>query len=522
MDYKNKYFKYKNKYVNLKNQYGTGINTIPIEGPVSFTYYELQDGKKIMLFGDMHEQYKSIKNSIFFLQFIDYLIYKNIKHNNCLDIFIEDVFSKDRKTLKQKGGINDSYKINEVVEVKHKLEDKWMDGPVTNINPIKVKPFFYQDSYNWNYITKLEINKQLIDNFRSFLFDTTCIPKMKTSTKNFFDNDISINKCKGIRIHTWDLGQLYFKDKDMKSIIWFNRILNKLTINLENNYDCTCLYIYLIGAYDYNKEYYNKGSILFDRYVNNILLKKEIESSGQILMDKKNTEDVAKKINKQLNNIDTNYFTKEEFINFIISIIDNSNNNLTTHGCISNIKYKMFRPSKDISDLRLFITETYSIARMFRKFTENRIINCNNDNSLKNILYFAGNHHVKIVKYFLKTFFDKKITYVQEHQILCNNKKTSHYINLNKNTKYFGYNIDWSNIEKKNWSDEINKLTLKGDHFKILDKLYNTNYDNYDLWLAYKKNISTAILKKQINQSDLHSIMSQLNDKNVYIGNKIS
>ena len=66
MDYKNKYFKYKNKYVNLKNQYGTGINTIPIEGPVSFIYYELQDGKKLCYLEICMNSIKVLKIVYFF------------------------------------------------------------------------------------------------------------------------------------------------------------------------------------------------------------------------------------------------------------------------------------------------------------------------------------------------------------------------------------------------------------------------------------------------------------------------
>ena len=53
--------------------------------------------------------------------------------------------------------------------------------------------------------------------------------------------------------------------------------------------------------------------------------------------------------------------------------------------------------------LRPLMTETYSIARMFRKFTGNidRIGNCNENNSLNNIIYFGGFSHVTLINDFM-------------------------------------------------------------------------------------------------------------------------
>ena len=173
-----------------------------------------------------------------------------------------------------------------------------------------------------------------------------------------------------------------------------------------------------------------------------------------------------------------------------------------------------------VRDLRLLIIiETYSIARMFRKFDEKRIINCNDITSLKSILYFAGNHHVLLVK----KFFDEVLNINYTEANYKDQNRYLHEIKLNKKTKYFGYNINWDEIESKNWIKQIKKLNLKNDRFFKKYPMYYLTPNKYEYWLStiISKKDKTVRLKEKINYEDIEKIKKRLQDKNIYFGEKL-
>ena len=97
------------------------------------------------------------------------------------------------------------------------------------------------------------------------------------------------------------------------------------------------------------------------------------------------------KTQNQIDNIDEYFFTKKQLVSYMLNLIE----------IYPEDKYFL-----GSGGVRLFVTETYAIARMFRIFDskKNRVENCDTyDNSLKNIIYFAGGYHTEITSKFIKT-----------------------------------------------------------------------------------------------------------------------
>ena len=120
----------------------------------------------------------------------------------------------------------------------------------------------------------------------------------------------------------------------------------------------------------------------FKRLVKNI-------NSKKIISNFEDEKFISILIHKQLQNIDREYLCKEQLIDYFYSQLD------------ANTKRRNFR---NIIDVRLYVLETYSIARMFRnqfKIRESRYNKCNG-NKPNNIIYYGGSDHTDNIINFLK------------------------------------------------------------------------------------------------------------------------
>jgi len=400
-----KYCKYKIKYLNLKKktlQKG-GNDIFILNGPTSLYYYPNIKGKKILLLGEYHinedrcdKQVSKVFNPneeyiMDPLSLIMHLAKMNEKTNNCLDFFLEDGYYT-------KNHIIDSSKIPK------------------------------SDSNSYNVTTQINL-------IRSALYLTDCGPikgKIKNKNKNIVKN--KLKKCpNGFRYHYFDIMHYQLDDKNKYHDNVFitllryydlfeNYIINSSNINFTDkktafNYTFS-IYIYLIGFKKLKKEY-NLGK----KYYKDIL--KYVVDNGYLqekcnchpdckiiyeIMSIRQTEEIANKIYKQIKNIDNKYFTSKELINYWkykieIAIYDNT---ITTN---SKDQIEKIYDSLNIYDsfvmiMRMAYTDTYTIARMFRKFTPKRKIkNCEGKKSLQNIIHYSGGAHTESIRNFIEWKF---------------------------------------------------------------------------------------------------------------------
>ena len=306
---------------------------IIIYGPVSYYYFKIKD-KKILLFGDRHTEFDPINvpknkdgsNPMFVLDYIKKLIEYNKNSGNCLDFFMEYPYFTHRIPIKQYAG----------------------SGKIMTIDVIR--NYFY-------------------DNYPEY--------KEVKFTK-YINPESSVSEAKGFRYHTWDLGQNVIENYEIP----FHPIWSEEIKNIDDIPDLTNLYIFFIGHNQH--ELYSKGEKKYFELKDKII--KDLKKKGEELINDLNLKITQKKIWKQLENIDTKYFTKEQLINHYLKLIENK---------------ELF--NKMNLNIRLLITETYTIGRMFRKFEKKyRIPRCDyKEKSLKNIIYFGGNlHTLNIVNFF--------------------------------------------------------------------------------------------------------------------------
>lgn len=240
---------------------------------------------------------------------------------------------------------------------------------------------------------------------------------------------------KGVRIHNFDVSQIITRRGENKmnltlvyQFFWRNILdtfvipekkteVSKRITEIDEKFtkdDAWCIYLFFIG--ETGREEYKKGEEIMESMYDDC---RELSTRSSLFttdVEKKFYEsyltveeikDYTEKLNKQLDWIDTEeYFTKDCLINFMKNLIYNE---IPVSDKIESILNNLFSYTEGFSifDIRLLVTETYSISRMFRKFDRDktRIPNCDNENSLKNIIYFGGGLHGYIVKQFLKSIF---------------------------------------------------------------------------------------------------------------------
>ena len=355
------------------------LKNVTIHGPVSYYYFELTNGKKILLLGDIHTNYNMTKvhpDHLSILEFLEILIAKNINIESCFDFFLEDAYSVAMQTQYQKGGY--------------------------------IQPLWYKTMVLLRVYFELGDGERCIQ--QNIEIDTKSEDELiQLTKKEFLDKEYLCPS--GFRYHVWDLAQHRFSDDLHPS--WFNTLTFSMT-----EAEMHKLYMYFIGVNNSSKYqdgqtlYREKYKKIYSDYLQQTKPKSQLFSIQQI-------ELTGEKINKQLNNLDTTYCTKNNIIKYFLRIITQKSSKPYT--------------------LRTIFTDTYTIARMFRKFKKNkdRIPRCTDDNSLKNILYFGGDTHVRNIVDFLETLGWKPTDSEDAKDDSFEGMYDGHYITLKQDNYLF-------------------------------------------------------------------------------------
>ena len=332
-----------------------------------------------------------------------------------------------------------------IKEINNKFEN--YNGEFNSNSVYQLVPYIYtyflkisEDDGKINYVKMIElIISNLNDKFISYLVASEHIQE-KTIMRMRFKGGMVWNTIDGVRVHQIDISQQHHTNKITKAFYLDNYDLSKFIIkiienlpvyskedfetfliklvsidkndtngniyNLKNNInDKKSLYLYCISCKDNDSYYYwyERGKQIAEKLLNNRKnLIKEISNhytpvSQEILekyesyfLDDQLFQYLNDKTEHQMDNIDDSFFTKKQLVSYMLELID---------------IYPSDQNFLDPGGVRLFITETYAIARMFRIFdsTKNRVENCDiNNNSLKNIIYFGGGSHNRITTNFIK------------------------------------------------------------------------------------------------------------------------
>lgn len=223
------------------------------------------------------------------------------------------------------------------------------------------------------------------------------------------------------RIQNWELSQYLF-DTPHKSLL--TEIYEKVVLEAIKLSDNILVYNFFcnneMGQHDEN----------FKRLVQDINYTKEISKFEY-------EKFISNLIHKQLQNIDREYFCKEQLIDYFYSQLD------------ANAKRRNFR---NIIDVRLSVLETYTIARMFRnqfKIRASRYNKCNG-NKPNNIIYFGGSDHTDNIINFLKYIAgDKLINIFESKKTGFNNEisfQIENYFNLFDSKEHIQRLLESSNL----------------------------------------------------------------------------
>ena len=409
-----------------------------LNGACSFYYYEFL-GKKIMLIGDLHlysfqsvscpqlikenKHYNKYKEKYDLLDFLLNLISKFSKNNKCLDLFIESPYSTNE--LAKYYTIKDSDKNDELYFGKND-NPFWVQLSSNHEKSLRLSSTVYNNKHFHRGHSKRNKNLKVVRTY----FNNRCLGKKKGCLK-------------GLRYHATDITQA----KDYSFVLDNIILLFTTTINTENincddpNFKNVCpkledlieMYHYVVGVSndDFIARYYLE--LLLDnihisfsfeevKYISNenladfIRLKYDllfnqskyeeielIEMSQKCHMlkmkfidfDINNLNKMRNKIIKQLNNLDENYVNAEILINYYEDLL--KKNYLNDDYIVKGFA------------IRYSTMELYTCARMFRKFEKKKDDICDNyDESLANIVYYAGNSHILNIKDFLEEIFDVK------------------------------------------------------------------------------------------------------------------
>ena len=344
-----------------------------------------------------------------------------------------------------------------------------------------------------NYIKMMElINHNLNDTVMNFLVNSSHIQD-HTILRMILKGKYSWSRADGVRVHQFDISQQNYGHKTTKAFYLNNHEdLNKLILeivrtltvyskedlvtyltkfedidisdtngnvyNLNNNNDKKSLYLYCISSIDNDSQDYSykRGKMIAKKILDNRKnLMKEISDkytpeSQQFLKSYESYvvndhlfEYLNFKTQHQIDNIDEHFFTKKQLVSYMLQLIEIYPTD------------KLFLGSGGV---RLFITETYAIARMFRIFdsTKNRVENCDTyDNSLKNIIYFAGGFHTEITSKFIKTIL--KIEPISSDNVF-NNPVSKYLQDIHRVHSLPRYlNLDGTNFFFKNSKSVVEK-----------------------------------------------------------------
>ena len=400
------------------------MSTFIVEGPVGYCYCEINDNKKILLFADRHESYKSNFNFNLF-NLIENFFFLNKIHNECFDLFIENEISLDSNN-------------------------------------------------------KILSEGKLINAVR----------------KKF--NNINLNKNFNVRIHNIDIGQINKESQRYQDPVIFGVVIKEISNNASiinffwENKDN--LYKIIFGIYlimvNETDDKYSQFTELGQQYFENSQKINGI-SHNNILQNL-----IKHKLKKQINAIDTQYFTKEQLYGYFEKSAEDVHKESVRYTDITNIQILL--------KVRFMLIETYTICRMFRTLKKKNNKYCN-ENILKNIIYFGGAGHVKNIIDFIKQVIKKEPHFykLNDYDLVSDNNKdfklkTQFYIEMEK-YNYFGY--------------DINKLI---NYKYFLDKNCNNfNENDKDKFVYYKATLKNGIIQYEENDNNLLSL-SDINE-NQYV-----
>tara|TARA_B100001093_G_C26829535_1_gene1015516 strand:+ start:567 stop:1937 length:1371 start_codon:yes stop_codon:yes gene_type:complete len=407
----NKIFKTKSKKGNkiLKNYKKFILNKnnfFLLDGPISYYFFKIKD-KKILLFGDSHENknrcfqiikgkkkipnYK--KNELMkekqyqsFVEYLKKMITKNSKKKQCLDFFLEDYYFVSKDKITQKGGSNRPELIAKLREV---FED-CMKKNLKKKNCKKNFRFHYWDVRKFEIYYKNKYNKIKIDRKMHLLEEAS------DTLELYNDIDLEFKNLEEI------MNTYFFIIGNNSNLKKYSNGEQKI-INLQK-------FIFDTERFEGNEyeEQFLESKFGYTYYLDNELNEKKLKNERlkfrkKIYLNIEQIKIISKKIWKQMENLDSNYITKKDIIdywNYRFKLYLLKGRNIVSNKDIS--KYDTCAHTAIWDLLMLSLTETYTIARMFRKFKNKRNIeNCELDKSLKNIIYFAGDDHTRNIGNFI-------------------------------------------------------------------------------------------------------------------------
>jgi len=444
---------------------------IKISGTYSYYYFKipLKDGyKKILIFSDSHSIYKKQPDYLDLIKFYKLCIIESNKNKQCLDLFMESFYQINRNIIIKTGGDCNSDPDECVSHMMiDRLRTLFLNGQLKMLTDHKERLYdIYKDEY---YTLGTKDRKIKLDYTRFHDWDISYIKTIENGYKSHFvwmvDEPENQNFLNGFSFNSTE-----FIDEVLMGSIpdqfhtSFHQMMDDVDYDDEIidtiKYILKSLFYFFIGE---SNDIYTSGEDILSNileYIENnkniwydinrnyddisILEYHDLSSLGDIDVH----IEIAKKVKKQLDNIDTDYFTKDDLINHFITRIDNMVNgtdawdidNYYDIGDRDNIDF-----IKSISTLRLFFTDIYSIARMFRNFMRVDRHKCDMNGSLSNIIWFGGDAHSTNLKYFLEQQFGIEALYKQLNK---NDDEDHRYIRLDSEVlKDFG----WDDIV--NWND---------------------------------------------------------------------
>ena len=464
-----------------------------ISGIISYYFFKIKSNngeyKNILIFGEEHSIYKKQPEHLDLIKFYKLCIILSYISEQCLDLFAETPYNNnENRVITQYGGNCTSSRdtcVNEEMLIRtRELFNNGKTDMLEKVNDTEEGLQYYSSGsleqrnlkrYSGDY-------DQVIKEYRK----DTAHKEIKFDYTRFQDLEISqmFNKDHFVYLFSFPkmipLKKAFNYDNEnffsiLKKYISFVKStptpivipldsFDSLTNDQKNDiikYTLKSLYYFFIGIP--NDEFSQGEKIFIDiyRYIyydhNYKLWFSEQVLESWEFGSRAEHKKIAMKVKKQLDNIDENYFTTNQLIDHFITRIDNyvEGNDYWSDQIDGDFNMSFLFT---ISKLRLFFTDIYAIARMFRKFTKVNRHKCDEDGSLSKIIYLAGNGHSRNFKYFLEKQFGVKALYKQSAK---NVDRYDRYIKLNTNVlKEFGFEdiINWNDSKYKTITPNENKL----------------------------------------------------------------
>ena len=372
--------------------------TIKTDNLISCIYYSniKNTGKNILLLGEQHIETDITPLTNFFTELMEK------KGENCLDFFMEDSLLSE---------IQDQQKNNSLIKIKD----------------------FCNNLRHYNGVRIHEIDNRCVLFGYGFII---CVFKILYLLKpEYIDNT-------------------YDKTEKYNILLFVLRLKNKsgykqgekLCFTLLKNYNVILKNINPKYQEIYNKHFHILSSFLNENEIDNIdTFYEKIENNDhpffKSIKDNKYYDD---KLKKQIENIDTQYFTVDELLEYYYS-------------------YK-------IINFKVVLLDILVIVRMFQKFnyTKHRVPVCNNDSkSLKNIIFYGGHIHSINIKHFIENvIFKNNVT-----EIDTSKKIDTNFIPIHFN--YFHFIEHINNEYKKRYTEEERRNIIN----QYILSVWNFNYE---------------------------------------------